>query len=171
MRALQKTVSATPACLMLVLVSVCVGCGADYGRLEPQPVFGQVVINGQPAVGCTVVFVPVDPEVKGKVMPGGKTKENGMFQLTSHETGDGAPVGEYGVTLSWEATTWPDMEAEMARDRDAVKPVGPDRLNQRFSSPEKSGIMITVKPGEEVLAPIILDDVEFLKGTEPEVSK
>ncbi len=147
-------------------LAVCLtGCGPDYGRLEPHPVSGQVIINGEPAVGCTVVFVPVDPALKGKVMPGGTTSEDGSFQLTTHETDDGAPVGEYGVTISWEATTWPGMEEEMRMD--PVKPVGPDRLQGQFSSPGKSGVTATIVAGENNLPPFRLDNVKFLRGTEP----
>jgi len=157
---------------VLLVTALCVaGCGPDHGRLEPHPVSGQVLINGEPAAACTVVFVPVDPDLKGQVMPGGNTLEDGSFQLTTHETGDGAPVGEYGVTLHWAAKTWPTMEAEMRRDGDPVKPVGPDRLQGAFSSPDKSGVTVTIEAGENNLPPFRLDNVKLLRGTEPETAK
>lgn len=157
--------------LIILFLILPIGCGPDHGRLEPQPVSGKVIINGIPAAGCTVAFVPVDTELKGKVMPGGKTLEDGSFSLTTHETGDGAPVGQYGVTLNWEATTWPTMQKEMQQDMDGMKPMGPDRFRGRFASPDKSQISVSVETGENELEPFRFDDVKLLPGTEPEAGK
>ena len=148
---------------LLTLSLGLVGCGSDRGQLEPQPVVGQVVINGEPAAGCIVGFIPVDPQHKAKFRSGGITDENGSFQLTTFETDDGAPVGDYGVTLRWEATDWPGREKEMQLD--PVQPVGPDRLQGKFSSPEKSQLTVTVVEGENKLEPFRLDNVKLLKGS------
>lgn len=145
-----------------ILVSA--GCGGPPdGRLETHPVSGQVIINGEPAEGCIVAFVPLDAELKGEVMPGGTTDTEGRFQLTTYETGDGAPAGEYGVTLRWEAKDWLGREAEMAVD--PVEPVGPDRLQEQFASPEKSGLQVTVSEGANQLEPFRLENVELLAGS------
>lgn len=96
-------------------------------------------------------------------MPAGSTDESGTFQLTTYEAGDGAPAGEYGVSLLWEATSWPGMNAEGGMD--PVITVRPDRLLNRFSSPEKSGLKATVIEGENSLEPFRLDDVKLLKGS------
>lgn len=140
------------------------GCGGPpEGQLETHPVSGRVIINGEPAEGCIVAFVPSDPELKGEVMPGGTTDAKGRFQLTTYETGDGAPAGEYGVTLRWEAKDWPGREEQMKFD--PVEPVGPDRLQEQFASSEKSGLQVTVTEGENELEPFRLDDVELLPGS------
>ena len=139
------------------------GCGSDRGQLEPQPVVGQVIINGEPAAGCIVAFIPSDPQRKAQFRSGGITDENGFFQLTTFETDDGAPVGDYGVTLRWEASDWPGKEEEMQLD--PVQPVGPDRLQGKFASPEKSQLTVTVVEGENKLEPFRLDDVKLLKGS------
>lgn len=151
--------------IAIAAVAACLaGCGDDDGRLETHPVSGQVVVNGEPAAGCTVAFVPLDPELKGVVMPGGKTDEAGVFRLTTYETGDGAPTGEYGVTLRWEATKWPGMEREL--EIDPVQPIGPDRLMGRYASPEKSGLKATIAEGENELEPFRLEGVRLLAGSE-----
>jgi len=149
-----------------VLVAACLaGCGGNNGQLDTYPVTGEVHINGQPAAGCIVTFVPLAPELKSIVMPGGKTDENGRFQLTTYETNDGAPAGEYGVTLRWEATKkWPGREAELRID--PVAPIGPDRLKGQFSSPEKSKLTAIVSEGENELEPFQIDGVRLLKGAE-----
>jgi hypothetical protein len=160
-RVKSQFILAAPLALAVYLV----GCGGDDGRLDTYPVAGEVYINGQPAAGCTVVFVPLNPELKGVIMPGGKTDEKGRFQLTTYETNDGAPAGEYGVTLRWEATKkWPGREAAMRID--PVAPVGPDRLMGQYASPEKSKLTATVTEGENELAPFRLNNVRLLKGAE-----
>lgn len=156
----------THPCSVLGLVPIIfvVGCGGGYGRLEPQPVSGQVIVNGEPAAGCTVVFVPRDSELRGKVLLGGTTSDDGTFELTTHETGDGAPVGEYGVKLHWEATKWPGMDR--VDPMDPGRPEGPDRLQGEYSNPEQSGLSVTVEQGQNDLEPFRIDGVELLPGSE-----
>lgn len=139
------------------------GCGDD-GRLETHPVEGQVVVNGTPAAGCVVTFVPLDPALKGVVMPAGTVGEDGSFKLTTYETGDGAPAGEYGVTLRWEANKWPGRDAD--KGVDPIVTVRPDRLMEQYASPEKSGLRATVAEGENALEPFRLAGVRLLKGAE-----
>src|SRR6186713_708922 len=71
------------------------GCGSN-GRLPVYPVSGKLTINGVPAKGCVVTFVPAEPALAGVVLPTGKVDESGKFELTTYETGDGAPAGDYG---------------------------------------------------------------------------
>ena len=150
---------AVPAAALLA--SVLCGC-RDDGRLPTYPVTGQVFINAVPAAGCTVTFVPVDPELKGVVLPAGTVDEFGEFRLTTYENGDGAPAGGYGVTLRWEANEWPGGDVD--KGVDPVVTVRPDRLLGRYASPEKSGLKATVEAGENVLEPFGLERVELLKG-------
>lgn len=154
---------ATSTAVKLILAICLSGCGSNDSRLETHPVSGSVFINGEPASGCTVTFVPRDAELRGAVIPAGSTDESGTFQLTTYETGDGAPAGEYGVSLIWEATSWPSMNAEGGID--PVVTVRPDRLLNRLSSPEKSGLKATVVEGENALEPFRLDNVKLLKGS------
>ncbi|QDT16614.1 transthyretin-like family protein [Alienimonas californiensis] len=156
MNAAARTLCALSACLLG-------GCGPDDGHLETYPVQGQVLVNGEPAAGCTVVFLPLDPEVSNNVRPGGLTDEEGRFELATYETGDGAPALTYGVTFRWEATDWPGRAAEEAID--PVQPVGPDRFQGALSSPSKSGVEVTVEEGENVLEPFRLDDVKLLPNS------
>ncbi|MBA3315454.1 MAG: carboxypeptidase regulatory-like domain-containing protein [Planctomycetota bacterium] len=149
-----------PALLFAVAL---LGC-RDDGRLETHPVVGEVFVNDAPAAGCVVMFVPLGPELKGIVMPAGTADEFGAFTLTTYETGDGAPAGDYGVTLRWEANKWPGMGAELKVD--PVVTMRPDRLLDRYASPEKSGLKATVAEGENVLEPFRLEGVALLKGSE-----
>lgn len=143
----------------------CGGC-SDDGRLETYPVLGQVIVNGEPAAGCTVTYVPRESKLRGLIMPGGKTDEEGRFELTTYESKDGAPAGQYDVTLRWPATQWPGRAAAMQRSADPVPPRRPDLLMGQFRSPEKSPITVTVTEGTNELEPFRLDNVRLLPGAE-----
>jgi hypothetical protein len=102
------------------------------------PVRGQVFLDGKPAVGATVFFYPVetDPEA---LAPYGVVDDKGSFSLTTYLTFDGAPAGEYVVTIRCPtAPQRPDDEQ------------GPDRLKGRYGDPKTSKLRATVekKPNE-----------------------
>ena len=106
--AVSRAALPTALAALFVVSGLC-GCD-DEERLPTHPVTGEVFINEIPASGCVVTFVPADPALKGVVMPAATVDEFGIFRLTTYETGDGAPEGDYGVTLRWEATDWPDKD-------------------------------------------------------------
>ncbi|MFO0951873.1 MAG: hypothetical protein U0835_12120 [Isosphaeraceae bacterium] len=60
--------------------------------------------------------------------PSGKVSEDGTFQLTTYEAGDGAPAGEYTATLQWNKL--------VKRGNDFV--AGPDIVPPAYTSPEQS---------------------------------
>lgn len=157
------TFSGRPVVYAAFVLAGLLGC-ADDDRLQTHPVTGHLHINGVPASGCAVTFVPLDPALKGVVLPAGTVDETGAFTLTTYETGDGAPTGDYAVTLRWEASQWPGMDA--SNSVDPVVTMRPDRLQERFASPEKSGLKATIAKGENVLEPFQLIGVALLKGSE-----
>ena len=82
------------------LVMLAAGCGKKGPVL--YPVKGVVRINGEPAKDVNVMFTPVGPleGVTEPLSPAGVTGEDGSFRLMSFKPGDGAPAGEYRVTVS-----------------------------------------------------------------------
>ena len=160
---MRRTFTDVRLCACILATLALAGC-EDDGRLETHPVAGRILINGTPAAGCVVTFVPLDPALKDVVLPAATASEDGSFALTTYESGDGAPAGEYGVALRWEANSWPGRDAD--RGVDPVVTMKPDRLLERYASPEKSGLKATVKEGENVLEPFRLDGVRMLKGAQ-----
>ncbi len=100
-----------------------IGCG-DSGRVPVYPVRGKVTLDGKPAVGAYIKFIAVNPNEKTKWMiPKGIVDSAGNYRLDTYVTGDGAPEGEYGVTINWptpeedtEPNTFPDVWEEV-RDK------------------------------------------------------
>src|SRR5690349_13127404 len=73
-------------------------------RLSAEPtlyaVEGKVLVNGEPAENLNVAFHPQGGD-KNWFCPVGRTNSKGVFHLTTRSGADGAPAGEYSVTLVW----------------------------------------------------------------------
>ncbi len=72
------------------------GC-ARSDRERVYPVHGQVLLNGKPLPQAIVTFH--QQSGADKALPSGQTDAEGRFTLTSFEPGDGAPEGEYAISL------------------------------------------------------------------------
>ncbi len=127
--------------LALILPLAPPGCGSDpyAGRKPVFPVKGTVLWRGQPAADALVIFHAAnesdsDPNAP---RPNGRTDASGVFELSTYETNDGAPAGEFTVTVT--------MGGVPADESTGVTP-RPDPLGGKFSNPETSGLHATVKP-------------------------
>ncbi|XZE54143.1 carboxypeptidase-like regulatory domain-containing protein [Planctomycetaceae bacterium SH139] len=85
--------------LSFALVAVVViGCGPTGGKqMRTFPVTGKVTMGGAPVPGATVTFAPV---VDGNPSAFARTDTQGVYTLTTYDTGDGAVKGEYKVLVS-----------------------------------------------------------------------
>lgn len=98
------------------------------------PVTGEVYVDDQPAAGILVFCHPSDGiDVSQPTVTQGITNAQGRFELTTYEAGDGAPLGEYRLTF-----TWQDFKVLSASFS------GPDKLKGRYDDPEKSEIRLQV---------------------------
>lgn len=128
--------------LAMFIAALCVGCGDDW-RSETQPVTGKLTVNGEPPEGAVVTFHPTGEKVdKRNSTPWGVIDAQGVFHLQTYATGDGAPVGEYVVTVKW---PWDVNDMGLAMT---------DRLGKAYARPEKSQWRITIEEGENILDPI-----------------
>lgn len=72
----------------------------QYNRKRCHPVRGTVHLDGAPAAEAVVIFNLIDPETKKSSRAGDAIVEaDGSFVLSTYEAGDGAPAGEYVVTV------------------------------------------------------------------------
>jgi len=78
------------------------------------PVKGKVLFKGQPAEGAQVVFRPTAENAgsgspaAAQSNPFGDVKADGTFSLRTEPYGEGAPVGDYNVMITWFTRTDPD---------------------------------------------------------------
>jgi hypothetical protein len=112
-----------PAVILGLLLPLS-GCGPRSTSVPQHSVKGQVLYKGQPAAGVLVVLHPSNPIDKAMLPPRGTTQSDGSFVVGSRLTSDGAPAGDYDVTLIWPEDQDPDRHAE---------DTPPDRLKNRYN--------------------------------------
>lgn len=85
------------ACAAVLLFCVAfAGCGGGKKQVSLAKVTGKVTQGGQPLVAAEVMFLP-----KAAGSPsGGKTDENGRFELRFSDGRPGAAPGKYGVVIT-----------------------------------------------------------------------
>jgi hypothetical protein len=124
----------------LALLVVASGCGkpADVGLI---PVTGQLFCQSQPAEGALVILHPTsgaNPKNWPHGLPHAIVAQDGTFQVSLPPLGEGAPAGDYKVLVTWQA---PVPNA----DPTDTEPETVDRLQGRWSSPEKSTLTAAVQ--------------------------
>jgi len=147
--------------LAALCAAVFCGCGGpEYDTIPTHPVTGRITVNGVPARGAIVRLHPktTQPGTKYPLMPSGTANAEGVFQLTTYEGPDGAPAGEYVVTVEWPDRDWRPPGG-------GFPPPPPDRMKGRFADPKRSTIEVQVVEGENQLEPIVLENVQILKGS------
>jgi serine/threonine-protein phosphatase CPPED1 len=108
-------------------------------RKPAQPVRGQVVIDGCPVPGATVVFHLVEADAKKPKRAGDAlTEADGSFQLSTYQANDGAPTGDYIVTI--DVFNHP---FEPSAGRPAKNPVP-----EKYWKAETTPLKVEVKPGQ-----------------------
>src|SRR5689334_14711116 len=114
---------------LLGLTVLCSSCSKGPKQKPVFPVQGKVLFKGKPIAPAVVVFHSKNPGQTEH--PVGKSRQDGVYKLSTYSDKDGAPVGEYAVTVTWSPlVTSPDGESE----------AGPNRLPPRYEKPESSGL-------------------------------
>jgi hypothetical protein len=135
----------------MAAIVVLSGCASkEDGRVKVYPVSGKVLVNGKPAEGAEVIFYGATPELRGPgtVSASGKTNENGEFRLGSYGPDDGAPAGKFNVVVIWREPIPEGADSERFQAK--------DRLNNRYATPESSGLTAEVPEGGIELPPFEL---------------
>jgi hypothetical protein len=125
--------------LLGLFAVLAVGCAEADNRKPTYPVKGRITVDGKPpgAVLQVECYPVAGIDTKNPTVSRTETDELGNFQISTYASGDGVPAGDYVLTV-----TWLNFNL-MSRDY-----TGPDKLNGRYSDPEKSEIKLTVMPGE-----------------------
>lgn len=130
------------ACLAAIL-----GCGeAKPDRVAVYPASGKVTLKGQPTHGAQIILHPKSVLGEDVPSPRGHVDKDGHFQLSTFDGGDGAPEGEYIVTLRWYKL--------VKQGADVV--AGPNVIPAKFTKPESSNITVRIAAGQNELPPIKL---------------
>ncbi len=140
---------ARSSCLVVaaLLTLSAASCGGPK-RKTTYPTEGKLLIGGKPFGGLTVFFYSTDTAETEPTKPFATTNADGTFTLTTTAANDGAPAGEYVVTVIYEP-----LDSPLAR----AKRVKPPRFDKKYSDPKTSPLRAKIenKP-KNVLEPFDL---------------
>lgn len=135
---LPKSAIAGAALLFVALVAGC-SKGAPP-RLPVHPVSGEVHLNGKPAAGAVVEFHPKAGD-KNSPRPRAQADQQGRFVLSTYDLQDGAPAGDYAVTVEQRKVTKKGDDFEF----------GPNLVPPKYSSPATTGVVVSVAEGTNTI--------------------
>ncbi|HEV8059229.1 MAG TPA: hypothetical protein VGP68_05130 [Gemmataceae bacterium] len=122
------------------------------GRLHVNSVRGAVFVDGKPAVGAKVFFHPTaDPANPRGLRPFGEVAEDGSFEVSTYLALDGAPAGDYVVTVYWPAPSPPLFKGKFE-----VESQPQDRLKNVYSDLRTSKLRAHIVAGDNDLPPFEL---------------
>jgi len=149
-----------PATVARLAMSFILGlvAGCDRGHTEATYRVNGTIMDarGNPAVGAVVVFRPLADGSTDAVRPSAVVDEQGAYRLTTYRAGDGAPAGDYAITVIWPSPRRTPFEAG-----------GGDRLRGEFARVTESSLRMTVSRQPEQTAPPIVLDVGSGRRTRP----
>lgn len=117
------------------VLAVIAGCSGETG---PQcfPVRGEVRLDKQPLAEAMIVFHPLDSDEPEMQKPLAYSDHEGNFEVTTNQPQDGAPPGEYAITVELR---------ELKQDGDVMIRDGRNLLPERYRDPAKSGLRFVVE--------------------------
>ena len=111
---------------------------ASCGGKKPRPLYptsGKLNINGLPAGNVTVFFHAVNPADAEETRSFATTNPDGTFSLTTRALNDGAPEGEYVVTLLYEP-----LDSPLMRQKGK-----PPTFDKKYNDPKTSTLRAKVE--------------------------
>ena len=124
-------------CAALVLL-LSLGCGASP---KARPVSGTLFVDGRPAAGATVFLHPTGSQDGKPILPSGRVEADGSFRVSTFGHQDGAPPGDYAVTV-----VWPHVSQQGGETVE-----GNDRLADRYRDPARPAARFAVREGDNVI--------------------
>jgi hypothetical protein len=127
------------------------GCRGKDQRLQVVPVKGKLLLQEgggklTPVTGARIMFNPIKDGDSFPAFPAGTTAADGSFKLGTYEENDGAPEGEYVVTIDWRRRSKPKHDI-MGKGEVAH---GPDLLGGAYGDRNTSELRATVVGGKDL---------------------
>jgi hypothetical protein len=131
----------TAVVLFVLAAAALTGCHSNAAALNP--VEGQIIVNGRPLPNAQVVLRSDNPDVP---VAQGQTDAEGKFSLTTFNKHDGAPEGDFRVTVAY--------YRHVQVNGDLLP--GPNVLPTKYSDPARTELRVSVRKGDNHLPPITL---------------
>ncbi len=135
----------------VVTLGCLTACGTPDDVVEVYPTQGKVTFKGAPVVDALIVFKPVKPlktESNQDVPnPTARTDADGAFILGTYSPGDGAPAGEFLVSISSVPEAGVDKPGFLApKNKKELAKKKTDLLRGKYNNVERSGLKASVAP-------------------------
>lgn len=98
-----------------------------------------------------MIFHPLNQPELEKGMPRAVVEDDGSFSVTTLSAKDGAPAGDYAVSITWKTTT----VKIPARKRPKRVPTN---FPEKYQNPKTSGLIVRVEETENELRPFDIKD-------------
>jgi hypothetical protein len=105
-----------------------------------HPTAGIARVGKTPLVGAQIRLHPRGMTLPDDAVPTATVQADGTFTLSTFAKGDGAPAGDYVVTVQW---------FRVAKDGS----VGGNSLPKQYASPTTSPLSVTIREGKNDLPP------------------
>lgn len=132
-------------CVVLACATIA-GCSSEAERTPVFKTSGKVIYQNAPVAGAFVVLHPKGAAKPEDPRPSAIVRDDGVFEATTFESADGAPAGDYIVTI----------EHRKLIKYDGDWQPGPNVLPAKYENPATSGIEIHVAEGQNTLREIVL---------------
>jgi hypothetical protein len=127
--------------------ALCAGCNGYSQKANVEkvvPAAGTLTYQGKPLESYQVALLPTD----GRRPATGITDAAGKFTLGTNNVGDGAPPGTHKVAIVWSPPRPAgEMGQETINDNPATLPKPKIKIPDKYSDPEKSGLVVEVPAG------------------------
>lgn len=130
------------AILMLLTIGGLPGCSEERGnRKTTTPVTGRITVDGSsPEARIKIECHPLDGmDTANPSISQCFSEPDGSFSISTYETGDGVPAGDYALTFFWGEMNLVSMSYG-----------GEDKLGGRYDEPQESPKTFTVDSEEPI---------------------
>jgi hypothetical protein len=133
----------------MVVLLLCVACSGS----SLNSASGKVTYKGSPIKGAIVILHPKGSNINSQ-RPSGVTDDSGTYTLTTGKK-DGAPAGEYVVTITWPEETPAKAKGKIISTDSNIGDLV-DRLKGRYVDSTSSKLTASIKSGSNTIDPIDL---------------
>lgn len=124
-----------------------IGCAeAKPERAAVFPAKGTITFKGEPTHGAILALHPKTQLPAGAPSPRANVAQDGSFAVSTYDSGDGAPEGEYVVTVTWN---------KLIKNGADVR-LGPNVIPPKYGDPKTSDLVVKIASGENQIPAIKL---------------
>lgn len=127
------------AILWCSLLAVSCGC-QEAPTQQTYRVKGRLFVDDNLAAKACIAFHPIDKVKSQGRCSVAMTQRDGSFELTTYAMHDGAPEGDYTVTVIWPDDSMPEDECE------CIDLLQHDRLSGKYADPKTTSLLVTILP-------------------------